>query len=230
MTQDQWTNRLSEYVDGELPTAERVALEAHLAGCGACRDTVAELERVVARAQALEDRPPTTDLWPGIATRIGVTTGAGAVVSLAAHRARRRLVFSIPQALAAGVALMVLSAGAVVVALRDRTATTPPAPVAVQPAPGGVVQAGFPAAATTTYDAAVADLQKALAADRSRLDTATVRVIEQNLAIIDRAIAQARAALAADPGNTYLNLHLADTMRRKLELLRQANAIATARS
>ena len=73
-------------------------------------------------------------------------------------------------------------------------------------------------------------LQDALTHNESRLDTATVRVVRENLALIDRAISQARIALNADPGNAYLNLHLADTMRRKLELLRRVNAIATAQS
>jgi hypothetical protein len=52
-----------------------------------------------------------------------------------------------------------------------------------------------------------------------------VRVVRQNLAVIDRAIAEARTALERDPANTYLNLHLADTMRRKVELLRRINAL-----
>ena len=50
-------------------------------------------------------------------------------------------------------------------------------------------------------------------------------LIEMNLAAIDRAIAQAQQALNADPANMYLNTHLAETMRRKLELLRQAAAL-----
>jgi hypothetical protein len=85
-------------------------------------------------------------------------------------------------------------------------------------------------AAAEHYDAAIAELEGALAAGRGRLDTATVRQIEQNLAVIDRAIAQARAALAADPADAYLNHHLADTMRRKLQLLRRASTLATART
>jgi hypothetical protein len=55
-----------------------------------------------------------------------------------------------------------------------------------------------------------------------------VRVVRQSLAVIDKAIDQARRALAADPGNAYLNLHLASTMRRKVELLRRANELAAA--
>jgi hypothetical protein len=57
-----------------------------------------------------------------------------------------------------------------------------------------------------------------------------VRVIEKNLGIIDRAIRDAQSALAADPGNAYLNQHLARETRRKLELLRQAATLASARS
>lgn len=57
-----------------------------------------------------------------------------------------------------------------------------------------------------------------------------MRVIEKNLAIIDRAIRDAQSALAADPGNSYLNLHLAQEKRRKLELLRQAAVLAGAQS
>jgi hypothetical protein len=53
-------------------------------------------------------------------------------------------------------------------------------------------------------------------------------VIERNLTVIDEAIAQARQALDADPANTFLNSHLADSRRRKLELLRRATMISSA--
>ena len=80
------------------------------------------------------------------------------------------------------------------------------------------------------YDAAVADLERVLAEGRGRLDTATVRVLEQNLRVIDQAIEQARRAVAADSANAYLNSHLAETMRRKLDLLRQAASLVSAAS
>jgi len=73
------------------------------------------------------------------------------------------------------------------------------------------------------------NLERILQDGRGRLDSTTVRVLEQNLAVIDAAIAQARRAVAADSANLYLNSHLAETMRRKLELLRQAaSLVATA--
>ena len=58
-------------------------------------------------------------------------------------------------------------------------------------------------------------------------DTATVRVLEENLRIIDAAIDEAKRALVADPANSYLNGHLVNSMQRKLDLLRRVAAIAS---
>jgi anti-sigma factor RsiW len=230
---DHWTDRLSEYLDGELLTGERTALEEHLVGCAACRATLSELRRVVARAQALDDTPPAADLWPAIARGIGASPLAARtdVVDLAERRARRRISFTVPQLAAAGIALMLVS-GSVVWKVLSPAAT----PVAVTPAPPAIAPAiaPLPDAAPVawggdaSYDLVIARLEQLLAENRTALDTATVRVLEKNLEIIDRAIAEARAALAADPASAYLNHHLARTMRRKVDLLRQASALAGA--
>jgi hypothetical protein len=215
---DQWIDRLSEYLDGDLAPEERTGLEAHLMGCEDCRETLAGLRRILARARALEDRPPGRDLWPGIAERIGARTARPV-------RVRRRFTFSVPQLLAAGIALAVVSGGSVWMlqpGATPRFATD--APVAVTPAANVAAERG-----TRSYDAAVADLERILVEGRGRLDSTTVRVLERNLATIDSAIAEARRAVAADSANLYLNSHLAETMRRKLELLRQAaRLVATA--
>ncbi len=44
---------LHAYLDGELPSAERAALEAHLAECGTCRANLAEARALLERASAL---------------------------------------------------------------------------------------------------------------------------------------------------------------------------------
>lgn len=213
---DQWMDRLSEYVDGDLTPAERTALEAHLAACGTCRGTLDELRRVVARAQALDDRPPGADLWPGIAEHIGV-------VSLAARRERRRLSLTMPQLVAASIVLALLAGGSVRFMFPNR-------PLAPTPSTTSVLSNVGMSPLDARTAASVAALEETLARNRGRLDTATVRVIEKNLGIIDRAIRDAQSALAADPANAYLNQHLAQETRRKLELLRQAATLASARS
>jgi anti-sigma factor RsiW len=225
---DQWTELLSDYLDGELPEGERIALEAHLQSCRDCSEILSDLRQVVARARTLEDPAPREDLWPEIARRIGATPARVRTIEPAPWpRAARRWSFSLPQLAAAGIALMTLSGGAVW--LIRTPAQQPASPQAV------VMPAGTPSVqnaavspketARQSYATAVADLEQVLANGRGQLDTTTVRVIEQNLAAIDRAIAQAQRALDADPANLYLNTHLAETMRRKLDLLRQAAAL-----
>jgi anti-sigma factor RsiW len=220
---DLWTNRLSEYLDGELDNTERAALEAHLATCGHCYATLADLRQVVARAKALEDREPANDLWAGI--RAGLTEEP--VARLTPDRrpgVSRRFSFSVPQLLAASIALMLMSGGGAWLALRSNATSTPVAQrEVVSPAPGASNVARW----RVQSDMAIVELQDALALNESKLDTATVRIVRENLAVIDRAISQAQHALKRDPGNTYLNLHLAKAMRQKIELLRRANALAS---
>jgi anti-sigma factor RsiW len=230
---DAWTDRLSEYLDDELAPDERAALAAHLEQCAECSATLADLRRVVARARALESAGPASDLWPGIARRIGA---ASAPYRSAPREQVRRISFSLPQLLAAGIALMVLSGGSVWL-LQPTSARPGNAPIAAASPPSALPAGGAPGTpvswqrrAAPGYDAAVADLERVLAEGRGRLDTATVRVLEQNLRVIDQALEQARRAVAADSANAYLNSHLAETMRRKLDLLRQAASLVSAAS
>ena len=218
---DRWTEKLSEYLDGELSVAERQELEAHLTSCEECAAMLERLRRVVTRAQDLEDRPPAGDLWSGIAERIGAASAEDAdIADLAGRRRRkeasrgRRLTFSLPQLAAASIALMVFSAGTAWLASRAASPAVDVAGVA-----GTSSDASFTA---SSYDAAIAELEQVIGESRDRLDTTTVRVIEENLLIIDQAIAQARRALEQDPASDYLNEHLAATMRQKLEFLRRA--------
>jgi anti-sigma factor RsiW len=220
---DQWTDRLSEYLDGELDDTERVALEAHLATCAACTSVLADLRRVVTRAQALDDRPPARDLWPGIAERIGVSTD-----DLAARRARRRVSFTIPQLAAASIALIAVSAGTARLVMQQPTSIG----ATITPAPSTVQQVSWTRKADSSADHAVSDLRLALADGQrtGRLSPMTAHRIERSLAVIDSAIAEGKRALAVDPKSSYLNQHLADTMRRKMEFLREANRIASPRT
>jgi tetratricopeptide (TPR) repeat protein len=211
---DRWNDRLSEYLDDELETGERAELETHLAACVRCRTDLEALQRVAARAAALPDVPPDADLWPGIAARISPPQAGTSA------KQPRRFAFTMPQLIAASLALMVLSGGMVWVARLGGPQSDFPATTATGPA--AVTPAGF---ADSTYDAAVADLQKTLETDRARLDKETLRVFEENLGTIDRAIDQCRAALAADPASAYLNTYLAETLARKLSLLRRATGL-----
>lgn len=231
---DTWRDRLSDYLDGELEASERAGLQKHLEGCEGCRETLAELRQVVARAGALADAAPTRDLWPGIALRIRGTVdidrqedgigpdGAGATLG---QKRARSFTFSMPQLAAAAVILAALSSGIawqVAGGIQARRAE-PSSSVVQTPAKSDLLLASRIAA--SDYESAISELERVLDGGRARLDTATVRKVEEKLALIDKAIDEARQALAADPSNAYLNRYLAGTMRRKLDLLRRTAAL-----
>jgi putative zinc finger protein len=224
--QDQWTNRLSDYIDDELPPEERADLEAHLAACAACTATLDALREVVARAGSLTPRPPAADLWPGIAPRLERPAMVTAFQPLSSLSGGRRFSFTMPQLVAAGLALMVMSGGGVWVLQHGGRATDTPSVIASGASGPGADSGVAPAAlGDPRYDEAIADLEQALRAGRADLDPGTIKILESNLDAIDNAIDQSRRALAADPANVYLNNHLADARQRKLALLRRATAM-----
>ena len=145
---DKWTDRLSEYLDDELTPDERRQIEAHLGECRECSATLGELHAVMARASALPARPPATDLWTDIEPRL---EARAAVVPFDSAR-HRRFSFTLPQLVAAGLALMVMSGGGVWVLNHGGRATSLP-PLAANTEPS-VVPASL---ADPHYDEAIAD-------------------------------------------------------------------------
>ncbi len=235
-TTDRWRDRLSEYLDDELEGSERTRLEEHLAGCAECRSTLEELRRVLAHARQLVDLPPRTDLWPGISDRLGVTgtvdhhradAPAGRQAAAAVRR-RRSWTLSTPQLAAAAILLIALSSSIAWQVAEEAGSRRPP-PVAPAALAERVPPAYdlLPASRTASHDyrSAIDQLERVLADREQRLDTMTVRKVRERLALIDRAIEEARQALASDPSNAYLNRHLAGTIRRKLDLLRRTAAL-----
>jgi len=213
---------LSEYLDDELSASERAAIDAHLAQCTGCRETLEQLRGVVMEATSLGDTAPSRDLWTGVAARIGPGSQLRGFVSPFRRAISSRLTFTLPQLAAAGLALMVLSGGLVWMARSgDPRADFPPISAHVADGPA-VSPANF---ADPQYDEAIAGLERTLAAGRTKLDPETVRVVEENLAAIDRAVDQCRRALATDPANVYLNTHLAKMRQRKLVLLLRSTAL-----
>jgi anti-sigma factor RsiW len=226
VTTDPWVDRLSEYVDGDLDVVTRRDLEAHLATCAACRATRDELQRVVATARGIGYRMPERDLWSRIEAEVGPQRTAAPIPKIGPRHVtmsvwRLATAAGIVAALAGGLAWAVATrgAGGAITVVQDTTV----APAASPPLPPSAV-------AVASYREAAADLERAFEAGRGTLRPETMRVIEENLRSIDVAIAQADSALRADPGSEYLNQYLAETMQRKLKLLRRAVEITAARS
>jgi anti-sigma-K factor RskA len=193
--------QLNEYVDGTLAPEGRALVETHLAQCAGCREAVAELRQVVAGAAALpKSIEPGRDLWATIDARI-------------VHRATR----NVQRAFWRGV----LAAAATLVVGFAIYRLLPPSPAHDRPERTGWV------AVEAEYEQATDELTRTLALARTRLEPATVALLERNLGVIDAAIRESRDALARDPANVELRGLFAAAARQKVELLRWATRAAT---
>jgi anti-sigma factor RsiW len=228
---DPWTDRLSEYIDGELDAGQARLLEEHLASCPACRALHGELLHVVDRARALTDREPPRELWEGIAA--GIAPPAVVPFPPAPPPRPRTFSFTMPQLAAAALLLVTVSAGAAWMATAGRTGESAGEGAGDVVAEGTIFQSvmtprpaarpvdGRPAgspAATPAVSTAAAALAALLEEARDQLDPATVEVLERSMESIEGAIAMAEAALAADPGNPRLQRQLDSTLQRRAEL------------
>lgn len=243
---DRWTDRLSEYIDGELDAEQTRALEEHLESCGSCRGILHELRQVVQRAHAVEDFEPDEELWEAIAARIEERTievpePRRAPRGPRSTRSARTVRLEVPQLVAAGLALMILS-GALGWFARPRDESgalgpgaDSPARVAehngsaveFEPVDDGLWRESGTELAAVRWEEAVESQEAVYRQMRSQIDTTTVRVLEKNLGLLDRSIEEIKEARQEDPGNPLWNNRLADSLKRKLRLLRWASSIST---
>lgn len=227
---------LNDLVDERLDVAAAEAVRVHLAECAACRGAADALRGLSHEARRLHTAlEPDEALWGEIAQVIAAGGGGDPRIRVehpgpgtpslphprdARSHGRGRPFLASPRRLAAAaVALMALSSGITAYLMRDRGID-----VAAAGRPGAraaALPAGF-TASEAAFLADVAELDALLAAQRPSLSPATIAVVERSLATINAAIAEARAALLADPANLQLAEMLAANYRQKVELMRRA--------
>lgn len=219
---EHMSEQLSAYLDGELDTLSSAALERHLATCQACAATLEQLKAVKTWAPGYTGLPTSHDLWPAVHRKIQTP----ARTTLPWHG--RRLTIGVPLLLAASVILVLLSATVVMLLRPGGAIGRDSTIVAVEPGHSwDPIQAGL---VDREYDAAVVQLEELLAANDTLLEPGTLKVIRQSLMKIDKAIDDARLAIARDSNNAFLQASIAANRQRKLALLRTAAQAVTAKS
>jgi len=132
---------------------------------------------------------------------------------------------------AAAVALIVVTATVTTVLVQERVSVDEGAPATIAHAayradPTALMAdfAGY-GDVERQYASAIADMTTALEANRDELPVETVRLIEENLQVIDEAIRRSLAALEKAPRSLSLQQAVMTSYERKLDFLRQAAAI-----
>ncbi len=213
--------RLSDYIDGSVGASEATAIERHVAICAGCGDQVARLRSLLERATALPSSvEPPPEVWLGVRDRL---QSRRPVVAKPA----RPWILEWGLRAAATIVLVAASSVLAVIMLRSRPSeprSTVPNVVAIPVESQTVVRT-----VEQSYGSVLEELTSTLRAQRASLAPETVATLERTLRIIDDAIAEARAALAADPGNRALLDILSANYEQKVELLRRASEL-TART
>jgi anti-sigma factor RsiW len=241
---------LNAYADGSLPATEAAEIERHVASCVSCRQLVDDLREIRRATADLDLQDPPARAWMRIERAIQLE-GEGARAEGAralqasdadAHEGARgfqpsggagaRLKGSRSSGLwLAAAAALVL---ATVVGLRyapGRSQVAAPA----SPASDGAAQASAGDAAQSVenelrqaeahYENAIKGLEQIANAEQNALDPRTAATLQKNLAVIDQAINESRAAIRSQPASEPAQQSLVENFKTKIALLQDTVAL-----
>lgn len=222
----RWIARLSAYLDGDVTGGERARLEDHLAGCEECRGLLSELRAVVHDAPGLRagDSEPTADLWPGIQDRLRPRAPRRSWLEVFVPGRTESGMAWLRPAVAVAVLILAVAAGLLLLP-RGGPAPKPVERAAGERVPAAPALDSRPLEASREYYDTLARLERAARVGLAG-DPRVVEVIEENLEVLDMAIAQYADALAEQPGDARLATRLEAARQRKIEVLKQAVDLA----
>lgn len=207
---------LNDWAEDLLPDVRRRSVDDHLAACEPCRHRAGRLRALLADLAALpREARPGADLRPGIRARLS-------------RRAAWRSLRAVRRPLAVAAALLVVGT-ATLTAFAVRALDDDGAPA--RPASTTLASPENPAVAELRalerdYARAAEDLLAALERSRRELPPETVRLVEESLGTVERALEESRTALAEDPASPVLRELVLAAHRHKLDVLRRATELA----
>ena len=210
----QLEERLNDYLDGELPPTIRAQVERHLEECSGCGAELSAMRSLREQTETLpRDFPPSRDLWPAIRKSLPAQRGG------ATARIPGSSVWNGPFRLSyAGALALLLIAFAIVVLVRQATPVSPDPRRAAASGPSLALDSVRRVEAE--YAGAAEELQTAL--KMRGTGSPDLRILEENVEIVDRAIREVHRAAAMDPSCAIDEHAFARLYRTKFELLQQA--------
>jgi anti-sigma factor RsiW len=200
---------LSEYVDRTLGRDEHAQVARHLETCEACRQLIADLREIARAAAALDPVVPPGRVWARIEKEIR---------SGRASRPSPGFAVAASWTWLAAAAVLVL---AVFIGVRFAPS--------VAPDPGGSADAAAVEAelqlAEEHYQKAISGLERIASAEDTALDANTAATLQKNLAVINQAIDESRAAVRAEPASQQAQHSLIENVKTKLALLQDTVAL-----
>jgi anti-sigma factor RsiW len=199
---------LNEFVDRMLGPDEHAAVERHLERCRSCREVVADLVELKTAARALGAAEPAPRVWrriqdavesdrhpPATSWWLWLATAAALAIVVVAGE---RFSHRDGQSTADIAARGTVTAEAVEIELRQ---------------------------AEAHYEHAIKGLQQIASTGQGTLDPATAATLQKNLAVIDQAISESRAAVRAQPSSEPAQASLFEGLKVKIAFLQDTVAL-----
>ena len=206
---EEANNHFDDYLDETLDVDVADALELHLLTCDKCSETLRGLQDIVREAGELaETIQPGRDLWSEILVRLGPQ-------EVDFGRDRKRAGKLSPwRYLVAAAAVIALIVGAGL--MRDMQGPSVPAEIDSQKL--GTIE--------EEYREAKDELLAALDARSDAIPEETLMTVQENLVVIEGALAEIRMAFAENPEDPYLERMLYAAYQYEVNLLRRAVRLA----
>jgi anti-sigma factor RsiW len=222
---------IHDYVEDALDAGARAEVDRHLDACAACRLLVDDLREIRGVASSMGLREPPARSWSRIERAIRMEPRADGAAAGPAEGRRRATARdgAARYAWLAAAAALVIATG---VGLRFYTAHRPD-PTSATSADGAAVGASAAAQsieaelreAEAHYEKAIKGLEQITSSEQNTLDPGTAATLQKNLAVIDQAISESRAALHVQPDSEPAQQSLLDSFKTKITLLQDTVAL-----
>jgi anti-sigma factor RsiW len=215
---------INDYVDGALSLSDRAAVAEHVDQCATCRTLADDLRELRRAARDLAPIEPPARLWTKLeqAVRESSTDRRQPAVTpfrgLTSRTWRSQSVW-----VAAAAAVLVLAAGLSIrmgfFASREST------PVEETEAPTAQSVEAELRQAEEHYQKAISGLEQIAKTEKGELDPRTADTLQANLAVVDQAISESRAALRTQPNSEPAQQSLLASFKAKIGLLQETVAL-----
>jgi anti-sigma factor RsiW len=214
---------INDYVDGTSDPFERNAVDGHLASCAACRRLVEDLREIKSATAALELREPPVRAWGRIERAIRLEQEHNAASGGSSSRFKGS---PLPYWLAAAAALLLAAViGLRFMPERGRGGVDEGSEMSASARQAAEAIESELRLAESHYENAIKGLEAAAQSDQDALDPRTAATLQKNLAVIDQAISESRAAMRAQPASEPAKQSLIENFKTKIALLQDTVAL-----
>jgi hypothetical protein len=238
---------LNDFADGTLGPAAQSDVARHLESCGDCRTVVDDLREIKRTIGSLVARQPPVRVWsrierairlehaqiePGVrGNQPSVDEGPPSLKAkgLVPRNVLARLKGSRAARLGLAAAAVLALATAATLRLAPFGQGGPEGPATNVQSAGGSAEAQLVESelrqASEHYEKAIKGLEQIANTEQGALDPRTAATLQQNLAVIDQAINESRAALNTQPNSEPAQQSLIDNFKTKIGLLQDTVAL-----